>query len=265
MTEHNTLRSIGATLAALAIGLTALMAVGVGGAAADEVTNQTINLDEPEQESVLADINITDAGDDAVLAIRSGSTNVTTTTVTGVTNGTVTLPATGLSPGDYHAAVFADDPTSTTVSNVSMQYEQVEFVEIGPGTTDIDAELQFDASQTTNYTVELINSNKSITLNSTTGTFDPVDYNDGEGWVDETFSVNNPNDYPVNLTATVTVDPASAYESAVVEEDGVLFGLSGIESNSQLFIVVGIIGVGYLYYRSRDDMNMGGGGGGGGR
>jgi hypothetical protein len=112
-------------------------------------------------------------------------------------------------------------------------------------------DVEFDAVETTDATVEYIDDTGTV-LNSTTLTFDPIDYEDGTGIMTAEFTPTTDYNY---TDIRVTTDNAYGYEAVYVFDDSGTVAGGGFlgASNQQVMGFLALL-AGLLLLANRGEM-----------
>lgn len=239
------------TIFGLAIaGLAVLLSAPALGA---DVTSETVDLDDPNNESIEVDVSYSSSYAGSTVAVvleESDGTELINQTTTGSADstGTVTLDPSGLNP-DTSKTLRIKSPSgneadiSVSETRIIRTISNVTTVETGNESTDISVDIGFDSASKTNATVRALDSNGTELTNESV-IFDPVETDGTEGIETTTLTINETQS---NQTVTVetTVSPASGYSSVHAEEDQSLFsGVFGLENTSDtqlLFVGAGAL------------------------
>lgn len=200
--KHYTLLAVG-----IALGL-----VLVGGFASAQLTETTVTADQPDNQTVEADLTFSGTGTTATAELSRDGTVVASENVTGsgTDNLTAAVDMTGLQADDYNLSISATDESNVSVDTTRMRTHQTDALNVTENET-VQVDVGFVAEQQTNATVEI--SQGSQTLNTTTLQFDPVDADDGAGV--ETLTWESTTSGYLNVTVETT--PASGYNSVTVQ------------------------------------------------
>jgi len=258
--SHDTARRTGIAIAGLALAV--LLAVGLAAAAA----TAPIAVDDPTNQTVAADLNITNVGDntatsaDINVSLETSDGTVaaeqTLSSVTAPTNDTVTFTMDTLAAGDYVVVANSSDSANVGVSVETSQITTTAPVTVedaGNETLLVDAGFASDTDATATVVVTDETSNELLrdTITYTASEFDDNatlltrEYNATDGLADG------------NLTVSVETSPASAYDGAYAQvSDGSTDGLLGgtiAGQDAPVAIVGGLVVLGGLYYAREED------------
>jgi len=205
-------------LLALLVAILAVIGAGIGAAT---LTDDSVSLDQPDNQHVEVDLDYSGDATTTVNLSKDGTT-VLSATNTSSTVGNVSIDTTGLDTGDYNLSVTADDESNVSIDETRIVTEQTDVWNMTANET-YTVDVYYDAQQVTNATVEFLDDSGTV-LNSTTLSFDPVEYADGSGVLTAEFTPSS--DY--NFTdVRVATDPASGYDSMFTVDLGGIVGGGG--------------------------------------
>jgi hypothetical protein len=209
--------------------LLSIAAVLLGGVATATLSGGSVTVTDPANESVQVDADFSGPAD-LTLTVSQDGTDVRTETISGTagTSKTAKLDFQGLATGDFSLSINATDESNVTVSEPRMVTTRNAALNVTANETAY-VDVFFDATASTNATVELTDSSGS-TLNTSTLTFDPVEASDGTGA--ETLEWQSDADHG-EVTVTVETTPAYGYDGMQVSTDGgSLGGVGGFIDSS---------------------------------
>ena len=197
-----------------AVLLLALIAIGgvtavltAGNISADQPDNQQLEVDLDYSGGTTVDVNLSKDGTVVASTMDSASSST-------ASPQTAVVDMTGLAAGYLNLSVEGADESNVSVAETRMVTEQTDALNMTANET-YTVDVEFEAVETTNATVEYIDDTGTV-LNSTTLTFDPIDYEDGTGIMTAEYTPSS--DY--NFTdIRVTTDNAYGYEAVYVFDD----------------------------------------------
>jgi hypothetical protein len=249
MTSTTQTQKVGAVLAFAGIlaGFGLLLYAGTGSAA---LASANITADQPDNQTVDVVVSFSGSTDATAELSRDGSV-VESTTVSGTSGDTKTLPLdmSGLASGEFALDVSATDESVVTVENTTMVTTKPAQLNVTQNETVV-VDVGFDASNPTNATVQLTNS--ETVLNESTLQFDPVEAEDGTGIKTAKWEADA--DYSA-VNVTVETIPASGYSEMWVDlqDSSGLFG-GGIVAGANRNQILGFLVVlgGLIVARNRE-------------
>lgn len=221
----------------LKIGGIALLTLAVSlfafGAASAALSDGSVTVADPANETVEVDADFSDQAD-VDLSLTQDGDDVRSETVSGSAgdNETAQMDFTGLASGDFNLSVDASDEANVTVSEPRMVTTRNEALNVTENET-VEIGVLFDAETMSSADVEISDSNGD-SLNSSTIDFDPVESDGGTGT--ETLEWEATADGEIDVT--VDTDNAYAYDGLYVSTDdgflpgggaGFIGGVSGTE------------------------------------
>lgn len=237
MTEHNTRRTLGLLVAALAV---ALVAFGLAGGASAQLVDDNVTVSDPGNQQIEVDVSFSNSAD-VTAALETDGSTVESATVSGTagTSDTLVLDTTGLQSGEFALNISATDETNVTVDDTRMITQRYSALNVSQNDTVL-VDVEFDSAETTSATVNL--SNNGAQVNTTTLSFDPVQFEDGSGIKTAEFELDT--DYTA-LNATVETTPASGYSEAwvSVDDDSAFLGAGGIIAGASRNQILGFLAV----------------------
>lgn len=217
--------------AGIATALILLAIVGVGSMlVAGAVTEETVTLEDPENETVEVDLEFSGSADATVALEDSDGSTVVDEEVSGSDGDseTASLSAGFASPGDYLLNVTADSESDVSVDETRMiaTTDVVEIEDAGNESMTVDVGINSSSNATAEITVE--DDSDAEVLRETLD-YVAADHSDNETLLSSTY--NDSDDLTEgNLTATVEVVDAAAYDGvwASGPSDDLLGGAGGM-------------------------------------
>ena len=239
-----------------AVGLCAVLLlalIAIGGVTA-VLTAGNISADQPDNQQLEVDLNYSDGGttvdvnlstDGSVVASTTDSASSATTSPQ-----TATVDMTGLAAGYLNLSVEGADESNVTLAETRMVTEQVDALNMTANET-YSVDVEFDAVETTNATVEYIDDTGTV-LNSTTLTFDPIDYEDGMGVMTAEYTPTTDYNY---TDVRVTTENAYGYEAVyVIDDSGTVAGGGFLGASNQQVLGFLALLAGLLLLANRGEM-----------
>jgi len=157
---------------------------------------------------------------------------------------------TGLAAGYLNLSVEGADESNVTLAETRMVTEQVDALNMTANET-YSVDVEFDAVETTNATVEYIDDTGTV-LNSTTLTFDPIDYEDGMGVMTAEYTPTTDYNY---TDVRVTTENAYGYEAVyVIDDSGTVAGGGFLGASNQQVLGFLALLAGLLLLANRGEM-----------
>ena len=212
----------------------ALALVGAAGIGAAVLTEGTISADQPDNQQLEVDLDY--SGGTTVDANLSKDGTVVASTTDSASSATASpqtavVDMTGLAAGYLNLSVSAADESNVSVAETRIVTEQTDALNMTANET-YTVDVEFDAVETSNATVEYID-DTGTTINTTTLTFDPIDFEDGSGIMTAEYEPSTDHNF---TDIRVTTENAYGYEAVYVYGDGTVAGggLFGASSHQVL-------------------------------
>lgn len=227
---------------ALTVALLALVGIAVAGLAAGEaIETADVTIDDPDNQTVEVHLDFSGLAEVDIELLDEDDEIADNTTVS-EDSGTHEVVLSVDEAGDYTLNVTADEPDNVDVTQtLHVSDHEVEVTDAGNETVVVDIDFAMNASATITIYDEA-----DSQINQT-----EVDNEDGEALLTTEFT-DEDGIVDGNLTVTVSVSPAEAYEAVYVEVDdgsgffgGTIFG----QDVSTVLVVVVLAGVGWMLLR----------------
>ena len=230
-----------------AVGLCAVLLlalIAIGGVTA-VLTAGNISADQPDNQQLEVDLNYSDGGTTVDANLSKDGTVVASTTDSAssatASPQTAVVDMTGLAAGYLNLSVSAADESNVSVAETRIVTEQTDALNMTANET-YTVDVEFDAVETSNATVEYID-DTGTTINTTTLTFDPIDFEDGSGIMTAEYEPSTDHNF---TDIRVTTENAYGYEAVYVYGDGTvagggLFGASSHQVLGFLALLAGLL------------------------
>lgn len=247
-----------ATGAVLIVAVLAIAAVGLGAAA---VQSYDITTDDSSNESIDVSLDFAATTDATVALDNSNGTTIDSTTLSGTTGDTLSTtldPANATAGETLNLSITATDEANVTVNSTSLT-KAVGGLNVTNATTDtLAVDVGFNSSTTANATLTVTDGTGATVLTDTIS-YDPSNYVDSSATLSREYNDTDGLTADSNLTAEVTIDDPTAYDSAYaqVEEPtttgGGLFGGGDILGQDPVVALAGVLVIGGAYKYAREE------------